>query len=104
MWPRPRTKRDRPTSASALTGSKPDRPPGGNKCEANGEGDRGNGNQSRPQKVTGGEKQESKHGIEGGNNNNKLKLTKFALLHSKPIREDNKIFEGHVPSTIKCTP
>jgi hypothetical protein len=54
--------------------------------------------------VTGGEKQESKHGIEGGNNNKKLKLTKFALLHSKPIREDNKIFEGHVPSTIKCTP
>jgi hypothetical protein len=40
--------------------------------------------------VTGGEKQESKHGIEGGNNNNKLKLTKFALLHSKPIREDGK--------------
>ena len=34
----------------------------------------------------------------------KLKLTKFVSLHSKPIREDNKIFEGHVPSTIKCTP
>ena len=42
----------------------------------------------------------------GGNNNKnkKLKLTKFVSLHSKPIREDNKIFEGHVPSTIKCMP
>ena len=34
----------------------------------------------------------------------KLKLTKFVSLHSKPIREDNKIFEAQVPSTIKCTP
>ena len=104
MCPRPRTKRDRPTSASALTGSKPDRPPGGNKCKANGERGQGQRESKSAPKVTGGEKQESKHGIEGGNNNKKLKLTKFALLHSKPIREDNKIFEGHVPSTIKCTP
>ena len=37
MWPRPTTNRDCPTSASALTGGKPDRPPGSNKCKANGE-------------------------------------------------------------------
>ncbi len=55
-------------------------------------------------KVTGGEKQETKHDIEGGNNNKKLKLTKIDLLHSKPIREANKILEGHLPSTTKCTP
>ncbi len=104
MWPRPTTKRDRPTSASALTGGKPARPPVGHKSKRRGHGGRGNGTQCRHQKVTGGEKQKSKHDIEGGNNNKKLKLTKFVLLHSKPIREDNKIFEDHVPSTIKCTP
>ena len=105
MWPRPTTKRDRPTSASALMGGKPDRPPGGNKCKANGE--RGQGQResmSAPKSDRGRENKNQNMISRGATIIKKLKLTKFVSLHSKPIREDNKIFEGHVPSTIKCTP